>query len=179
MVKRVQSDLAKAKAWAKAGKKNGALGLALLCNAIVRAVEGKHGTAESRDSTVLLFFVHSHKGEESIDAKDKALMLKVAKACIGGECKIDVTSDKAKKQPTGALLRLADNAGYTEKMAELRDLVDKGASLRGAAVAEAFANGKSPGDFDLDKYLKTVRKTLEKHNVDAAVAARLLQAVNL
>ena len=125
----------------------GKTGLALL------EITIDHMFAKGSDWTPLAWLI------AKTDERDSAILRKIAGVCLGG-----VTMRKDTEQPSGLRIVKGDNAGVTEKMAILRDLVKAGESFRGKAVSEALFDKAAP-DFDLHKYVKTVLKRLENNHV--------------
>lgn len=140
MMKRVQN-------FTRAQRNAGKTGLALL------EITIDHMFSKGMDWTPLAWLI------AKTDERDSAILRRIAGACLGG-----VTLRKDPEQPSGLRIVRGANAGVTEKMEILRQLVKAGESFRSKGVAEALFDKPAP-EFDLHKYVKTVLKRLDNNHV--------------
>jgi hypothetical protein len=135
------SFLKEVKSFVTTQKNAGAKGL----NIIMRSVDHmfEHG-----DSTPLAWLI------SYTDGRDSAIFRRILGEVTGG-----VTLKKDPKQPCGLRITMADNAGPSEGMAILRDLVTSGESFRGQAVATWLKREPKPAE--LDKYVAAVYRKIQ------------------
>ena len=133
--------------------KAGAAGLALLNTCIDHMFE--HG-----DWTPLAWLVAKS------DAKDGAIFRSIIRETTAGVSMVS-SSKEAKEQPSGILIKVASNAGPTDKMPILRELVAEGVSFRSNAVKERLMDKKAT-EFNLKAYAKRLQNKLAKEGCTVA-----------
>ena len=73
------------------------------------------------------------------------------------------------------MFKMGDNAGPTEKMALLRELVQEGVSFRSAQVGKVLFDKTAP-TFDLKKYAKTFAAKMKKEGFSIKDLMEAVQA---
>lgn len=139
--------LQKVKSYTKGQRNAGAKGLAFCMNCIDHMFE--HG-----DWTPLAWLI------TGMDKRDGSIMRSIVREVTGG-VSLTTQSKAAKEQPTGIEIKMADNAGPTDKMAILRKMVEEGVSFRSQLVQKNLMD-KSANPADLPKYAKAVMRKLDK-----------------
>lgn len=91
---------------------------------------------------------------------DKARLRAIVGQCVGGMT-ISSSSKEAKKQPSGMIIKLGDNAGPTEKIDILRKLIEDGESFRGKAVSTELLKQEAK-EFDLHGYAVNFYRKMNK-----------------
>lgn len=94
------------------------------------------------------------------DSRDSAIFRAILGASTGG-VSLSSTSKQAKEQPSGVFITVKDNAGYSEKMTILRELIEEGVSFRSNAIKERLLE-KKKSEFDLKAYAKRLVNKLDK-----------------
>jgi len=143
----MSTQMKQSKAFVTAQSKSGSRGLEVLMNNIDHMFE-------HNDWTPLAWLLSKTDGTDS--TRLRAITNKV----VGG-----VRMSKDKKQPSGMRITLGDNAGPTEMMTTLRELVENKTSFRSQTVAKSLL-GKEKPKFDLKRYVKTTFNKLDKENVN-------------
>lgn len=125
----------------------GASGLALFTSCVDHMFE--HG-----DWTPLAWLI------AKTASRDGAAFRSILGAVTGG-VSIVTTSKEAKEQPSGIVIKVKDNAGPSDKMTLLREMVDEGVSFRSNAIRERLLEKEKP-EFDLKAYASRLVKKLDK-----------------
>ena len=155
------SLIAQVRAFTTRSNNAGTTGLAMLEKSIDHMF--KHG-----DSTPLAWLL------AKIDNRDASILRAVVGQCVGGISLVS-SSKEAKEQPSGLLIKVGDNAGPTEKMDTLRQLVEAGESFRGKEVASQIL-AKEPPKYDLHRAAATFLKRAVK-NASVGDIMKEMQAV--
>lgn len=133
------------KNWSAYQKNAGAVGLAL----VVRTVDHMF---EHRDWTPVAALI------TGVDEKDGRILRAIVGQVTGG-----LTIVKDAKADYGIKITMAANAGPTDLMEDLRQLVADGCSFRGKEVQEIIL-AKEPKPADFANYLKAVFRKVEKEH---------------
>lgn len=155
--------ISQVKGFVTSQNKAGKLGLAMMERTIDHMFEHK-------DWTPLAWLIAKS------DPKDASIYRSILRVCVGG-ITLETTSKRAKEREDGMWINMANNAGPTEKMSVLRQLVKDGESFRGAAVSEQLLSKPAP-DFDFHRWVANALKRMEREGKTIADLLREVEAIN-